>query len=94
MSMSREEIINRLAARLERKRKSEINWGILTSAVSKLEPSQKEELLLAIVNAKDNQVGQFFRKIIFQEIRQDAVTEATDMVADNVISSAELQRLL
>ena len=91
MAKTKQEITDIISERLYISHYNALTFSDLSSVVGGLSAAGKAALLEAILGGQDAKVGQFLRKEMIAFARANADVEATSLMADDVLTLAELQ---
>ena len=91
--MTPEELEALIARKLFSKHMAELTWTEIVGVIGGSNQQQKDALVSMFSNGRGANAGEAMQNAINAKMRTDAETEAAAMMADNTLSSAELQRI-
>lgn len=91
--MTPEQLQAMIASNLYSRHLSELTWAEVVSVVGGATPGQKAVLVDLFSKNNGCQAGQAMQKAINARMKNDAVTEAAAMMADDSLTTAELLRV-
>ena len=92
--MTKDEAIQRIAKRLRGSNLSQITMPQFKDVVNAIDGDDKKDLLAALRAENAQAVGNMLTRLCAAWAKEQAVTEATAMLADDVLSLTELDKVL
>lgn len=94
MTLTKEQLISKLAPRIENKLRRNIVWGTVTSAVAAASSAQKDAIVNALKAKNYVAAGGELGLIIQARLEEDAVTNITSALANDSLNLSELSEIL
>ena len=91
---TKEQLITILANHKKKGLFDSAQWSDLVSAISGIDQTTKDEIVGHLVTGEDTQAGYVLRQLLLTDAEARAETIATDILADDTISLAELDTIL
>ncbi len=92
--MDKEQAIKRIARKLRGNLTASVTWNQLNTILGDLNAGEKSELLGALRLGNADAVGNALIRQVREWADDQAVTQATNMLADDVISLDELDKVI
>jgi hypothetical protein len=85
---------DRLADRIERRLRAQLNWATIGGAVQGLSAPEKANLVLAVESGNGEVIGRIVMRAVAQALKAEAASQADSMLADGSLSAEELEQVL
>ena len=92
--MTKDEMIIRIADRILPQFIALGTWADLVNSVQAMDTTDQNKLLQATLSGDTQEVGSVLVKALRVELKASALIEATNMLADDSLSLAELEQIL
>jgi hypothetical protein len=94
MALTKEQITQRLARHLVDDRIGALTWAQLVLAVQAMTVEQRAALLAAVQMRATQQIGESIKAAVLNWARTQAQADAATMLANDVLSLADLEKIL
>lgn len=91
---TRQEIIDIIAKILIQKKVEESTWSDLVTAVQGIKQTDRDNLVRLLGESKEAGAGKILKDALYDNAKTRAFDEANQLLADDLLSLAELDRIL